>query len=396
MAAHPADVAIVGGGVIGLAAAYRLAEQGARVRLIDASGGRGASWVAAGMLAPVSEATFGEDELTRLNLAAVPVFQRFAAELADRTGQSVGLRTEGTLVVAFNADDRAALDRLSAFRTGLGLATEQLSGTAARQLEPYLATGVRGAVLAADDLSVDNRRYLAALRAAAESAGVLFTTAQVTGLVERAGRIAGVATADGTELPAEVVVLSGGALTAKLLAVPVQPVKGQILRLAVPDRLRATGPVLTRTVRGIVRGSEVYLVPRAGGELVVGATTEQQGHDTSVTAGAVYELLRNAYELMPITSEFSFVEALAGSRPGTPDNGPLVGQVRDGLVLASGHYRNGILLSALTADAVAALVSGNPVATEWEPFHPDRFASTNPRSPIGSPAARAAATTARR
>jgi glycine oxidase len=375
--ARPADVVIVGGGVIGLAAAYRLAEQGATVQLVDASGGRGASWAAAGMLAPVSEATFGEDELTRLNLAAVPVFRRFAAELADRTGQPVGLRTEGTLVVAFNADDRAALDRLTAFRAGLGLATERLSGTAARTLEPYLATGVRGAVLAADDLSVDNRRYLTVLRAAAEAAGVHFIEAQVTGLLHTAGRTTAVVTADGTELPAGTVVVCGGALTAQLVPVPVQPVKGQILRLAVPAELRAAGPVLTRTVRGIVRGSEVYLVPRTEGELVLGATTEQQGHDTSVTAGAVYELLRNAYELMPITSEFTFVEARAGSRPGTPDNGPLVGRVSEGLVLASGHYRNGILLSALTADAVAALASGHPVAPEWKPFDPNRFAGTS-------------------
>jgi glycine oxidase len=126
-------------------------------------------------------------------------------------------------------------------------------------------------------------------------------------------------------------------------------------------------------VRGLVRGNEVYLVPRTGGELVVGATTEQQGHDTSVTAGGVYELLRNAYELLPVSSEFSFVEALAASRPGTPDNGPILGRVADGLVVATGHYRNGILLSALTADAVAALVAGEPVAPVWTPFHPERF-----------------------
>ncbi|MEO7260899.1 MAG: glycine oxidase ThiO [Jatrophihabitantaceae bacterium] len=381
MAAQPADALLVGGGAIGLAAAYRLAERGAAVTVVDASGGRNASWAAAGMLAPVSEAAFGEDELTRLNLAAVPAFQRLAAELLDRTGQPVGLRTEGTLAVAFNADDRAALDRLTDFRSGLGLSTQRLSGSAARALEPYLAAGVRGGVLSADDLSVDNRRYLTVLRSAAESAGVSFVRAEVTSLLWGSAGVTGVRTAAGAELPARTVVLCGGAATGALLAVPVQPVKGQILRLAVPDRLRSAGPVLTRTVRGIVRGSEIYLVPRADGEVVVGATCEQQGHDTGVTAGGVYELLRNAYELLPISSEFSFVEARAGSRPGTPDNGPILGRIADGLVLATGHYRNGILLSALTADAVTALVNGEPVPPVWRPFGPGRFAGYQPPQP---------------
>ncbi|MDQ1721400.1 MAG: glycine oxidase [Pseudonocardiales bacterium] len=382
---------MVGGGVIGLAAAYRLAERGAVVQVVDASGGRGASWAAAGMLAPVSEAAFGEDELTRLNLAAVPAFQRLAAELQGRTGQPVGLRTEGTLAVAFNADDRAALDRLTDYRTGLGLRTQRLSGTAARALEPYLAAGVRGGVLTADDLSVDNRRYLSALRAAAEAAGVSFITAEVSSLLwgsAGGSRVSGVRTTAGVELRAGAVVLCGGAATGALLPVPVQPVKGQILRLAVPDRLRSAGPVLTRTVRGIVRGSEIYLVPRVEGEVVVGATSEQQGHDTGVTAGGVYELLRNAYELLPISSEFSFVEARAGSRPGTPDNGPILERVADGLVLATGHYRNGILLSALTADAVAALVKGEPVEPVWNPFGLGRFTGYRSAEPaVAQPAA---------
>ncbi|HEX8768839.1 MAG TPA: glycine oxidase ThiO, partial [Jatrophihabitans sp.] len=359
------------------------------VRVVDASGGRGASWAAAGMLAPVTEAAFGEDELTRLNLAAVPAFQRLAGELQDRAGLSVGLRIEGTLAVAFNADDRAALDRLTDFRTSLGLSTQPLTGSAARALEPYLAAGVRGGVLAADDLSVDNRRYLGALRQAAEAVGASIVAAEVTGLLrdDAGSRVSGVRTATGEELRAGTVVLCGGAATGALAPVPVHPVKGQILRLAVPERLRSAGPVLTHTVRGIVRGSEIYLVPRPDGEVVVGATSEQQGHDTQVTAGGVYELLRNAYELLPVSSEFSFVEARAGSRPGTPDNGPILGRLADGLVLATGHYRNGILLSALTADAVAAMVAGEPVAPVWAPFHPGRFAGYAPVTATTVPAA---------
>jgi glycine oxidase len=367
------DVIVVGGGVIGLAAAYRLAESGAAVRLVDAGGTTGASWAAAGMLAPISEAVFGEEDLTRLNVAAVAEFAAFAAALENRTNLAVGLRTEGTLAVALNADDRSALDRLTGFRSSLGLPSEMLNGRQARALEPYLATEVRAGVFAADDFSVDNRSYLQALALANDLAGVESVRDDVTALVRDHGRVTGVRTATGRSLTAASVVLCTGALTQRLAGYPVQPVKGQILRLAVPARLRSSGSVLTRTVRGIVRGGEVYLVPRAGGEVVVGATQEQHGFDTQVTAGGVYELLRNAYELLPISSEFDFVEARAGLRPGTPDNGPLVGPAENGLILATGHYRNGILLSATTAEAVVRLVAGQPLAEEWKPFGPDRF-----------------------
>ena len=375
-------VLVVGAGVIGLSAAYRLAASGVQVTLVDASSSRGATWAAAGMLAPISEASFGEQALTRLAVAAVPAFVELAADLERDTGCSVGLRTEGTLAVAFTADDRAALDRLTEFRSSLGLPTEPLTGRQVRALEPYLATGVRSGVLAVGDLSVDNRRYVSVLRAACERRAVQFVTATVTGLARTGTRVRGVliggsgSAADPdkpAELTADLVVLCGGSGTQALLPVGVQPVKGQILRLAVPERLRVAGPVLTRTVRGLVRGNEVYLVPRRDGEVVLGATSERQGHDTTVTAGGVYELLRNAYELLPISSEFEFLEARAGSRPGTPDNGPVLGAWEPGLLVATGHYRNGILLSALTASAVTRLVADEPVAEEWTPFGPLRF-----------------------
>lgn len=373
MASQSHDVLVLGGGVIGLAAAFRLARKGHSVRVIDASGSRGSSWVAAGMLAPVTEAIFGETALTRLNLTAVPAFVRFAAELEELTGDEVGLRTEGTLAVAFNADDKAALERLTEFRDSLGLATERLTGSATRAREPYLAANIRAGVLANDDLSVNNRRYLQCLTTACRAAGVLIETGEVTELLRQGGRVTGVELADGTQRSAHTVALCSGAATQRLVDVGVQPVKGQILRLAIPERLQASGPVLKHTVRGLVRGSEIYLVPRVDGEVVVGATSEQQGYDTTVTAGAVYELLRNAYELLPISSEFSFIEAISGSRPGTADNGPLVGPLEPGLLVATGHYRNGVLLSALTADAIAALVAEAPVAPEWKPFNARRF-----------------------
>jgi glycine oxidase len=373
----PGRVVVVGGGVIGLAAAYRLAASGASVRLIDASGTRGASWAAAGMLAPISEAVFGEEALTRLNLSAVAEFTRFAGELAARTGRSVGVRGEGTLALALTADDRVALDRLGRFRDSLGLATRTLTGSQARRLEPFLTRDVRGGMLAADDLSVDNRRYAEALIEACEQSGVARTSASVTGLVRTAGEVSGVEV-DGQELPADLVVIAAGAASSELLDLPLRPVKGQILRLRVPERLTGTDPVLRHTVRGLVHGDEIYLVPRAGGEIVVGATSEQQGFDITVTAGGIYQLLRSAYELLPVSSEFTFVEARAGIRPGTPDNGPLVGLYEPGLVVACGHYRNGILLSALTAEAVLRVAAGERLAEEWEAFGPRRFETGHP------------------
>ncbi|UQX88080.1 glycine oxidase ThiO [Jatrophihabitans telluris] len=380
---HPPRILVVGGGVIGLAVAFRLAGR-ARVTLIDTSGTRGATWAAAGMLAPVSEAVFGEHELTRLNLRAVAEFVDFAAELALRTGRPVELRHEGTLAVAFDNDDRAALSRLTEYRDSLGLATEQLNSRQARSLEPYLAREVRSGVYTADDLSVDNRQYTEVLHDAARAAGVEFRRGSVSGLrrdssdgatVTGAVVAGGDGAAESVVLDAEEVVLCTGAATRELADLPIEPVKGQILRLQIPRQLAASGPILTRTVRGLVRGSEVYLVPRRSGEIVVGATSEQRGFDTTVTAGGVYELLRNAYELLPVSSEFEFVEARAGSRPGTPDNGPIVGRLGPGLLVASGHYRNGILLSAATANAVGALVVGGVASAEWTPFGPQRFLS---------------------
>lgn len=372
------DVLIVGGGVIGLACAFRLAQAGAGVAVIEAGGGAGASWAAAGMLAPVSEAGFGEQDLVRLNVAAVPEFRHLAHALDQLPGESVGLRTEGTLAVAFNGDDKAALARMTAYRTALGLDSATLTGSDTRSLEPFLAAGVRGGVLAPDDLSVDNRRYLRSLQRATEALGVRTLAGTVTSLDRAGGRVVGVTTADGEQLRANTTLLCAGAHSGRLTGYPIHPVKGQILRLKIPERLRGAGAVLTHTVRALVRGQEVYLVPRVGGEVVLGASQERQGFDTAVTAGGVFELLRNAYELMPISSEFQIVEMRAGLRPGTPDNGPLLGRAERGLIVATGHYRNGVLLSASTAAAVTAVATGRPVAPEWVPFHPHRFTPSEP------------------
>jgi glycine oxidase len=392
-----ADVIVVGGGVIGTAIAWRIARRDRRdrqdrqdrqdrrghqsqdrqVTLIDpgdydpATADK-ASLVAAGMLGPVSESVFGEEHLLALNLHAVDRFPSFNAELEAATGQHTGLRTEGTLAVAYDNGDLAALDRLTAFRHEIGLKAQRLDARECRKYEPFLAPSTRGGVLAIGDLSVDNRRYYAALRTAAAGAGVAIRHATVTRV--GAGEVQ-LGPGDGT-LTARSVIVAAGHATSKLDGVPepvrkaLRPVKGQLLRLRHPAGFP---PLLTRTVRAIVAGHDVYFVPRADGELVVGATQEERD-DRDVTAGAVHDLLRDARSAVPAISELILAEASAGLRPGTSDNGPILGRVGDGLIIAAGHFRNGILLSAVTADAVTALLSGQAPDKAWAPFTPGRFA----------------------
>jgi len=380
LVAVTADVVVAGGGVIGTAIAWRAAAAGLDVVLADPAAGDAASLVAAGMLAPVSEALFGEGALLRVNLLALARFPSFAAELEQVTGHRVGLRREGTLAVAYDAGDYAALMRLTAFRRSAGLDAEELDSRACRKLESFLTPDVHGGVLFPGDWSVDNRRYAAALRAAAAAAGVRTVRDRVTAVLTAAGRARGVALADGGEISAGQVVVAAGSWSGALGGLPaplrdaVRPVKGQLLRLRHPDGMP---PVLTHTIRATVRGVDVYLVPRADGEVIVGATQEERGPDRTVTAGAVHDLLHDAMSVLPVTSELILAETCAGLRPGTPDNGPIVGGagsgVPGGVLLATGHYRNGILMSAATADAIVACLTGQPPAAEWEPFGPGRF-----------------------
>jgi glycine oxidase len=377
-----ADVVVAGGGVIGTAIAWRAAAAGLGVVLADPALGDAASLVAAGMLAPVSEALFGEGALLRVNLLALARFGSFAAELEAATGRPVGMRREGTLAVGYDPDDYAALMRLTAFRRSAGLDAEELDSRACRKLEAFLAPDVHGGVLFPGDWSVDNRRYAAALREAASAAGVRFVRDRVTEVLAGDGRARGVRLAGGDDIAAARVVVAAGCWSGAIAGLPaelrtvVRPVKGQLLRLRHPDGMP---PVLAHTVRATVRGEDVYLVPRADGEVVVGATQEERGPDRTVTAGAVHDLLRDAVSVLPVMSELILAETCAGLRQGTPDNGPVVGEVSpsgpDGLLLATGHYRNGILMSPVTADAIVACLTGQPPAPEWEPFGPGRFAA---------------------
>jgi glycine oxidase len=378
------DAVVVGGGVIGLAIAWRAALAGMTVTVVDEAPGRGASWAAAGMLAPVTEVHYGERPLLALNLAAAARWPTFAAEVEEASGLPVGYRPGGTLAVARDADDNAALEDLYQFQLRCGLEVERLRSRECRQLEPGLAPSIRGGVLAAGDHQVDNRALVEALLVACQRVGVRMVAGRVAELAVEGDRVIGVALGDGERLAAGTVVLAAGCWSGTLGGVaaealpPVRPVKGQLLYLRGP----ADEPLCSRNVRGL----EVYVVPRGDGRVVVGATVEEQGFDTRVTAGAVHDLLRAALELLPDVAELELTETVCGLRPGSPDNAPMIGPAGpEGLVVATGHYRNGILLTPVTADAVAELLASGRVPEAIAPFAPGRFAGGVPATLGGRP-----------
>ncbi|MGW5050440.1 glycine oxidase ThiO [Actinokineospora sp. NPDC004072] len=340
------SVAVVGGGVIGLACAWRLARAGHRVRLIDPEPARGASWVAGGMLAPLTESWPGEEAALELGAEALARWPSFADELGFE------LRREGTLVLAVDAADSATLGVLAEFLASRGRAVDRLTGRAVRALEPGLGPRVRSALSVPGDLAVDNRALLTALlRACADVEFIAERAVAVrTGAVEFAGHA----------LEADVVVVAAGAYSRGLhpaLAGVVRPVKGEILRLrARPGVL----PPPARTVRALVSSRPVYLVPRADGEVVLGATQHEVGYDTEVTAGGVRDLIADAEQVLPGIGEYALVETAAGLRAGSRDNVPVLGWLEPGVLVATGHHRNGLLLAPTTADTVAALVDGAP------------------------------------
>lgn len=356
------DAVVVGGGVIGLSCAWRLAQRGARVAVLDASDPPdGATRVAAGMLAPVGELTFGEPRLLELTLAAAELYPDFVAELEAASGNSTGYARHGALHVALDRDEAGELQRIHELQRSLGLEAEWLPPGRCRELEPGLTPSFHGGVQAPGEAAVDPRALVAALRRALEAEGVelLFGTEAAEAVLED-GRLTGVRTGEGRELRAAATILAAGAWSGQAgwlpeeARPPVRPVKGQILELRTRD---GSAPC-----ERIVASERIYLVPRPDGRLIAGATVEEQGFDTAVTAGGVHELLREAYRLLPEVAEMELVEAMAGLRPATPDNLPLVGPAPlDGLLWATGHFRNGILLAPLSAKALADRLEGAPV-----------------------------------
>ena len=370
------DVLFIGGGLIGLASAWQLARAGVQVTVVDPQPGRGASNVAAGMLAPVTEVVYGEEGRLAFNIAAARRWPSFATELTNATGHDIGYRDTGTLLVGFDDDDATALGDLHAFHTELGLEVARLRGREARARESMLSPRVRVGLVAGEDHRTDPRATVAALLEACNAVGVTIDRRQVARLDHDHRRVTGVTTADGEVLPAGQVLLAAGAWSATIEGLPdedrppVRPLKGQVLHLRDPSGQQ----VLATTVRGLVRHRSVYLVPRDDGELLIGASQEERGFETYVRAGATRELLDDAARIVPGVDELELTETIAGLRPTTPDNAPVIGHGSlEGLLLATGHHRNGVLLTAITADAVTALATGaepDPVLSVASPDRP--------------------------
>jgi glycine oxidase len=379
------DVVVIGGGVIGLAVGWYACRHGLDVIVLDRDRpGHATSYVAAGMLGPIAEATAGEESLLELGLASARAYPSFVAELASASGTpDIGYRECGTLLVARDRDDAEALERELELRHRFGLRVERLLASEARRREPALAPTLRLALDVPDDHAIDPRRLTVAMSAALTAAGgrvVPWTRASAVAL--RDGRACGVQCDDGTGLAAERVVIAAGAWCDQIdgippaARVPVRPVKGQILRLHDP-----AGPGLLHRVVRMPSGG--YIVPRGDGRYVIGATMEERGFDTSFTAGAAFELLRDAGELVPGISELVIDELSVGLRPGTPDNLPVIGATEvPGLLWASGHRRNGILLAPITAQLVTEALLGEPPSELAQAFAPARFH----RASLGSPA----------
>ena len=376
------DAIFVGGGVIGLACAWRAAERGASVCVLEKDRpAAGASAVAAGMLAPVGETSWGEHDLLALNFESLRRWPEFAAALEGRSGSEVEFVVRGALHVALDHDEAEELRRHYELHRELGLESEWLSASACRKLEPGLATTVRGGAHVPGEATVDPRKVGRALLGALEGNGVAVESgAEVVGATARAGSWH-LDTRDGRGFDAASVVVTAGCWSGNVdwlppeARPPVRPVKGEILTLR--------GPANEPPCERIVGGERTYLVPRADGRLIVGATVDELGFDTTLTAGGVHELLREAYRLLPEIAELEFAEATVGLRPGTPDNAPLIGPGPiDGLLIATGHFRNGILQTPVTADSVAALLAGEPPPVDLTAFAPDRFAGSSARSAV--------------
>lgn len=371
-------IVIIGGGICGLCIGWRLAEAGRPVTVFErGTAGRAATWAAAGMLAARVEAEHGEEWQLPLMLESRRMWRDFADRLARASGIDVEYRDEGTLVVALDRDDREALEQRHEYLTGLGLELEMLTGVEARRREPHLAGAVNGAIYSPLDHQVENRRVVEALKAAYLAAGGrLREGAEVTAIVTAAGRATGVMVGAAEiveEIAAEAVVLAAGAWSRNIAGLPdavrppVRPLKGQMLALQMPPG----APLLNHVVWG---PRTIYLVPRNDGRLLIGTTVEEMGFDTRLTAGGMFHILRYAYQILPAIYDLPLVESWAGLRPTSRDDAPILGpSALDGLVIATGHHRNGILLAPMTAELIGRYLLDGEIMDDMKPFLPDRF-----------------------
>jgi glycine oxidase len=381
-------IIIIGGGISGLAIGWRLAQTGQDVTIVErGEAGQEATWAAAGMLAPQIEAEYGEEPLIPLALASRDMWSDFADELLTETGVDVDYRSHGTILVALDRDDQEELDHRYDFLTRNGLTIEKLSGYEVRKMEPHLARAVSGAIFSPLDHQVDNRKVAAALRAAfLKAGGYLREHTEVEKVLLAGDQITGVC-AGGEILAADHVVLAAGVWSRNLPGLPelarppVRPLKGQMIAIQMPDGAPLIDHVIWGPGNSIVPC--IYLAPKADGRLIIGATVEEMGFDTQMTAGGMFELLRSAWEVLPAIYDQPIVESWAGLRPASRDDAPILGPAGiEGLVMATGHHRNGILLAPVTASEVTRYIADGNVSELMQPFLLSRFKPAGNAPPV--------------
>lgn len=372
------NVIIIGGGVIGLGIGWQLAKSGLSVSIYERHRvGRAASWAAAGMLAPLSEAHTEEPELLKFGIESLALYPKWVEELGADTGISIGYRVEGTLIVGIEQDDTDQLRHLYKAQQQLGLNVQLLNGREARNIEPTLSPRVSTAIHCDTDYQVDNRLMVKALKYSYQkSRGKLYENSPVESIEVKKGIVTGIQT-EAEYVAADIVILAAGCWSAQIAGIPdsiippVRPVKGQMLALQMEEGIEIN--TVIRTIRAKYPTS-VYLVPRTDGRLIVGATTEEMGFDTRLTVGGMFELLRGAWEAVPGVYELPILETWAGLRPGSRDNAPILGKTPvENLIYATGHYRNGILFTPITSYEITKLILTGDTSDTIMPFQLDRF-----------------------
>ncbi len=365
-------IAIIGGGVIGLSIGWQLIRRGRNVEIFESSeAGKGASWVSAGMLAPVSEAGFEEMDLLKLNLASIEQYPKFADELQEDSGIDIDFRTEGTMMIAVDRDQSERLRRLYEFRKSIELPVEWLTGSEAREREPELSPAIISAVWIPNDYQVDNRNLVKALIGAVKKRGGFLHEHTPVDSIEISGdRLSGISV-NGEKRNYSTVVLANGAWARKMnglpddLRPPVRPVKGQILTLRMTDNFG---------LQIVIRSPEAYFAPKKDGRLIVGATVEEKGYEMFPTAGGVKNILESAWEAVPGIYDLPIEEINVGLRPSSRDNAPILSDTPvAGLYMATGHYRHGILLTPVTAYEMAELIITGTTSELIKPFSLLRF-----------------------
>ena len=365
-------VSIIGGGVIGLSLGWQLARKGTEVDIYEReTAGKGAAWVAAGMLTPQAELGFEEIELFNLSRRSLELYPKFLEDLKADSGMDVKMDRCGSLFAGFDRDDMRRLRRMYDFREKVNLPAKWLTGSEAKDLEPMLSPKCTCGVWMPDDAQIENRDLLGALHVAAKNRGcIIHENAEVSSVKIENGKVKAIAVNE-SEIEVSNLVIAAGAWSKQIEGIPenilppVRPVKGQIMSLRMEGENR---------VSHAVRGRDVYLVPKADGRLIVGASNEEMGFDTNPTAGEIYRLLERAWETVPGIYEYPIQEIKVGLRPGSRDHEPIVGDSEiEGLYFATGHYRSGILLTPITAIELSEWIISGKKSEVLAPFQLSRF-----------------------